>query len=272
MKEESGSPYSRTPSTGDNALTGLAPQGAEEPPGAGLIVEGLCKSIRGRMVVDNLSLQVQAGELVGVLGANGAGKSTCLEMLAGFLYCDRGSIRLNGRELTGLPAEHRARLGLAFLPQDASIFRRMSVIDNLYAMLELHDLTPVEVEYRARALLRQFQLEPLAAQTGAVLSGGERRRAELARALTCDPDFLLLDEPLAGLDPISIHGIRRILRTLCSQGMGILVNDHNAREILDLCDRVYVIEHGRILAQGDTQELLANAAVHESYLGERFRA
>lgn len=275
MKEESNSLYCRTRThlADSDQRPGPFPQEREgQPQQKGLIVKGLHKQLRGRVIIDNLSLQVRPGELVGILGANGSGKSTCFEILAGFLSCDRGSIRLNGHELVALPAFKRASLGLAFLPQDASIFRRMSVEDNLRAMLELRGLTPYEVECCSRELLQQFQLEPLAEQDGASLSGGERRRTELARALTGEPDFLLLDEPFAGMDPISIHGIRRILHMLRKQGIGILINDHNAREILDLCDRSYLIEKGRMLAHGDTQALLANAAVHKAYLGEDFRA
>lgn len=272
MKEESNSLYSRkrTHLAGSDQRPGALPRERAEQQ-KGLIVKDLHKRLRGRVIIDNLSLQVHPGELVGILGANGSGKSTCFEILAGFLPCDRGSIHLNGRELVGLPASRRASLGLAFLPQDASIFRRMSVADNLRAMLELRGLTPAEIEACCRSLLQLFQLEPLAKQDGASLSGGERRRTELARALTGEPDFLLLDEPFAGMDPISIHGIRRILHLLRKQGIGILVNDHNVREILDLCDRSYLIEQGRILAQGDTQTLLADAAVHKAYLGGDFR-
>ena len=266
--EGSSSPYSQTPSSGRGQFVSPRPEAAE----GGLRVSGLCKSIRGRAVVHDLSLQVRAGERVGILGANGAGKSTCLQMIAGFLPCDRGSIHLHAQELTRLSADQRARRGLAFLPQDSSIFRRMSVADNLRAMLELRGHSPDEVEHRTRVLLQQFQLEPLREQPGAGLSGGERRRTEIARALTGEPEFLLLDEPFAGLDPISIHGIRKILCELSEQGTGILVNDHNAREILGLCDRTYVVERGRVLAEGDSATLQTNPIVHASYLGEQFRA
>lgn len=238
-----------------------------------LTAEDLHKRFRGREVLKGLSLHVESGEVVGLLGPNGAGKTTCFYMILGLIPCDKGLIELDGRELTGLPVHARARAGLGYLPQEASIFRQLSVRENILAVLELkrdsgskHDR-----ERRAEELLEALGVPHLADAKGANLSGGERRRVEIARALASDPAFILLDEPFAGVDPISVAEIQRIVRHLTSRGIGVLVTDHNVRETLGICDRAYIVNQGEVLAEGTPQAILANPAARQVYLGEDFR-
>ncbi len=237
-----------------------------------LSAEGLRKSFRGRAVVREFTFSLAAGETVGLLGPNGAGKTTCFYMIVGLIAADAGSIRLDERDVTGLPMHLRARLGIGYLPQEASVFRRLSVADNILAVLELRaDLDRHRRKAELERLLDELQIDHIAEQKGISLSGGERRRVEIARALATRPRFMLLDEPFAGIDPISVIDIQRIVRQLKSRGIGILITDHNVRETLGICERAYIMNEGSVLAQGAPAELLANATVREVYLGHEFR-
>ncbi len=236
-----------------------------------LEARGLVKRYRNRTVVDGVSLQVKAGEIVGLLGPNGAGKTTCFYLIVGLVRSDVGQIHLNGHEVTQLPIHIRAHLGLGYLPQEASVFRRLSVNDNLLGVLELRtDLTASQRQLIATELLQEFGLVPLAQQSAASLSGGERRRLEIARALALEPRFVLLDEPFAGVDPISILDIQKIIRHLSERGIGVLITDHNVRETLGICERAYIINQGRVLASGSPKEILEHPEVRQVYLGEHF--
>lgn len=237
-----------------------------------LSVQHLRKQFGNRPVVADVSFHVDAGEVVGLLGPNGAGKTTCFYMIAGLVQPDFGEINLAGKSITALPMHQRAALGLGYLPQEASIFRKLSVADNLLAIFEsVTDLTHPERLERTNALLTEFNLNHVRNSLGLALSGGERRRAEIARALATDPKFLLLDEPFAGVDPISVGDIKAIINYLARRGIGILITDHNVRETLDICQRAYIVNEGQLIAQGSSAEILDNELVKSVYLGENFR-
>ncbi len=237
-----------------------------------LSVQGISKSFRSRQVVSDISLTVNSSEIVGLLGPNGAGKTTSFHMIVGLIPCDNGEIFLDGKDISLLPMEKRARLGLGYLPQESSIFRKLTVEENILAVLELRkNLSKAEARRRTEALLHEFHVSHLRDSLGMSLSGGERRRVEIARALATEPQFLLLDEPFAGIDPISINDIQRITGYLREKGIGILITDHNVWEALGACDRVYIVNDGRILAEGTPDEILANETVRDVYLGFEFK-
>ena len=242
-----------------------------------LEVRGLQKSYGSRMVVKDVSLSVECGEVVGLLGPNGAGKTTSFYMIVGLVRVDAGQILLDGQSIESLPMHRRARLGLGYLPQEASIFRKLSVEDNIRAVLELQvdpsgkALSQAEIERRLEALLQELHIEHLRATPAPALSGGERRRVEVARALATNPRFILLDEPFAGVDPIAVIEIQRIIGFLTARGIGVLITDHNVRETLGICDHACIISEGRVLAQGTPSEIIQNADVRRVYLGEHFR-
>ena len=237
-----------------------------------LVAEGLRKRYRSREVVHDFGLTLDAGEVVGLLGPNGAGKTTCFYMIVGLVPTDAGRIELDGTDISGLPMHERARRGIGYLPQEASVFRKLSVADNLMAVLELRsDLNAEGRKAAMESLLEELQVGHVAGQLGASLSGGERRRVEIARALAAKPRLILLDEPFAGVDPISVGEIQRIVRHLKSRGIGVLITDHNVRETLGICDRAYILNEGSVLAQGAPDALLANPDVRRVYLGESFR-
>ncbi len=225
-----------------------------------------------RVVVKDVSLSIRQGEVVGLLGPNGAGKTTCFYMIAGLIKADQGSIRLGQQVITSEPMDARARLGLGYLPQEPSIFRKLSVRDNILAILETAtDLEPLERLSKTDALINEFKLEHVASALGMALSGGERRRAEIARALACDPKFLLLDEPFAGVDPISVGDIKAMIRQLAARGIGLLITDHNVRETLDICQRAYIVNDGSLIAEGSASYILNHEVVKSVYLGDDFR-
>ena len=231
----------------------------------------LAKAYGGRPVVRDVSLEVSAGEIVGLLGPNGAGKTTCFYMIVGLVEADAGDIQLDGESLMVLPMHRRARAGIGYLPQEASIFRQLSVRDNLLAILETRKgLTRKNREEMAQALLEEFNVGHLAESMGQALSGGERRRVEIARALATEPTVILLDEPFAGVDPISISDIKDIISHLKARDIGVLITDHNVRETLDICERAYIVGEGHVIASGTPSEVLANDKVRETYLGEHF--
>ncbi|TNJ35403.1 LPS export ABC transporter ATP-binding protein [Arenimonas terrae] len=237
-----------------------------------LTAAGLAKSYKSRQVVRDFGLALRPGEVVGLLGPNGAGKTTCFYMIVGLVAADRGQILLDGKDITALPMHERARRGLGYLPQEASVFRKLSVSENVSAVLELR--TDLDERGRAdelSALLEELQIGHVAGQSGASLSGGERRRVEIARALAASPRFMLLDEPFAGVDPISVGEIQKIVRHLKQRGIGVLITDHNVRETLGICDRAYILNAGTVLAQGSPDAVLANPDVRRVYLGESFR-
>ena len=237
-----------------------------------LVAEGLRKRYRSREVVRDFGLTLKAGEVVGLLGPNGAGKTTCFYMIVGLVPADAGRIVLDGTDITDRPMYARAQRGIGYLPQEASVFRKLSVADNIAAVLELRpDLDAAGRARELSALLEELQVGHVAAQAGASLSGGERRRVEIARALAGKPRMILLDEPFAGVDPISVHEIQRIVRHLKERGIGVLITDHNVRETLGICDRAYILADGGVLAQGTPAELLANTDVRRVYLGDAFR-
>ena len=237
-----------------------------------LSASGLRKSFRGRAVVRDFEFSLDEGEIVGLLGPNGAGKTTCFYMIVGLIGADAGTIRIDERDVTTLPMHVRARLGVGYLPQEPSVFRRLSVADNILAILELRaDLDNGGRQAELESLMDDLQIGHIAGQKGVSLSGGERRRVEIARALAARPRFMLLDEPFAGIDPISVVDIQRIVRQLKSRGIGILITDHNVRETLGICERAYIMSEGTVLAQGAPAEILANEQVREVYLGREFR-
>jgi len=236
-----------------------------------LIVEQLQKSYGNRTVVADLSLKVASGEIVGLLGPNGAGKTTAFYMIAGLIYPDHGKISFKEHDITHLPIHVRATRGLSYLPQEPSIFRKLSVKENILAILELQShLSYTERQNRLDQLLSQFRIEHLADTLGIHLSGGERRRVEIARALVLQPAILLLDEPFAGIDPISINDIKKVIEQLSELGIGILITDHNVRETLKLCERAYIVNNGKIICEGDRHVILANPEVKSVYLGHEF--
>ncbi len=239
---------------------------------AQLVASNLAKAYRGREVVQDVSLHIDSGQIVGLLGPNGAGKTTCFYMIIGIIPADRGHITLNGEEITRLPMHERARHGIGYLPQEASIFRKLSVGDNILAILETRpDLNKQQRLERRDQLLEEFHVGHLRDSLGQSLSGGERRRVEIARALATEPDFILLDEPFAGVDPISVSDIKQIVSHLRERGIGILITDHNVRDTLDICEKAYIVGEGHIIASGTAQEVLDNAQVRKTYLGDQFR-
>jgi lipopolysaccharide export system ATP-binding protein len=237
-----------------------------------LRAESLGKSYRSRRVVADLSLEVSSGEVVGLLGPNGAGKTTAFYMIVGLVPSDEGRIWLDEQELTRLPMHRRAKLGVGYLPQEASVFRKLSVEDNILSILELRE--DLDSDGRAAALeslLDELHIDHIRSNVGMSLSGGERRRVEIARALAAEPRFILLDEPFAGVDPISVDDIQRIIRHLSSRDIGILITDHNVRETLGICQRAYIVSAGSVIASGSAEDILANDQVREVYLGQDFR-
>jgi lipopolysaccharide export system ATP-binding protein len=245
-----------------------------------LLVEGLQKSYGSRKVVKNVSLQVKKGEVVGLLGPNGAGKTTSFYMIVGLVHTDAGSISIDGQSVAHLPIHRRSRLGLSYLPQETSIFRKLNVEENVRAVLELQkypdgpkagkSLDKADIELRLSTLLKELHVDHLRQSTALSLSGGERRRVEIARALATQPRFILLDEPFAGIDPIAVIEIQKIINFLKSRGIGVLITDHNVRETLGICDHAYIISDGQVLAEGTPADIIANAEVRRVYLGENF--
>jgi lipopolysaccharide export system ATP-binding protein len=232
----------------------------------------LVKRYRKRTILDGVSLHVESGEVVGLLGPNGAGKTTCFYMVVGLVACDGGGILLNDRDITTLPMHARARLGVGYLPQEASVFRRLTVEENLLAVLETRrELDSEARRERLTTLLDELQIEHIRASRGLSLSGGERRRVEIARALASEPAFMLLDEPFAGVDPISVLDIQRIVTHLTDRGIGVLITDHNVRETLGICRRAYILGDGKVIAEGSPQDVLHNQRVRDVYLGEHFK-
>ena len=236
-----------------------------------LRVDGLRKSYRKRAVVSDVSFSVESGEVVGLLGPNGAGKTTCFYMIVGLVPVDGGKIFLDDHDLSRLPIFRRSRLGLSYLPQEASIFRKLTVAENIQAVLELRDLTSEEIDAKRESLLDELHIEHLRNSPAVSLSGGERRRVEIARALAVEPRFILLDEPFAGVDPIAVIDIQEIIKFLKRRGIGVLITDHNVRETLGICDHAYIINEGSVLAFGKPSEIIHNEAVRKVYLGENFR-
>ena len=236
-----------------------------------LSASNLAKSYRGRSVVQDVSLQVESGQIVGLLGPNGAGKTTCFYMIVGIILPDRGLITIDGQDLTALPMHGRARRGIGYLPQEASIFRKLSVSDNLMAILEQRaDLRREQRRDKMEELLDEFHITHIRDSAGMALSGGERRRVEIARALATDPDFILLDEPFAGVDPISVNDIKQIISHLQARGIGVLITDHNVRDTLDICEKAYIVGEGHIIAAGSAEDILSDTQVRKVYLGEEF--
>ena len=236
-----------------------------------LSVRHLSKSYRSRKVVSDLSLSVQSGETIGLLGPNGAGKTTSFNMIVGLVPSDGGTIHLDNSEISRLSIDQRSHLGLGYLPQEASVFRKLTVEDNIMAILEMQMPNDRQkAKQRLELLLQEFHISHLRDNLGMSLSGGERRRLEIARALASEPRFLLLDEPFAGIDPISISDIQRLIHRLCEHGIGILITDHNVRETLGTCDRAYIVNDGKILAEGTPELILNNEQVRDVYLGEQF--
>jgi len=237
-----------------------------------LQVSGLAKSYKSRQVLRDLSLDVSSGEVVGLLGPNGAGKTTAFYMIVGLVPCQKGKIVLDDADITGLPMHRRAQLGVGYLPQEASVFRKLSVADNVLAILETReDLDADGRKQRLAELLEELHISHIRENLGISLSGGERRRVEIARALAAEPKFVLLDEPFAGVDPLSVIDIQRIIRQLTARGIGVLITDHNVRETLGICGRAYIVSQGVVLAQGSAEEILAHPQVREVYLGQDFR-
>jgi lipopolysaccharide export system ATP-binding protein len=236
-----------------------------------LRAEKLRKRFKLRTVVDGVSLDVASGEVVGLLGPNGAGKTTCFYMIVGLVPADAGNIFLDGRNLTQLPIHRRARLGISYLPQENSVFRKLSVEENVQAVLELQGMPQAQIQPRLAELLEELNIAHLRKHTALSLSGGERRRLEIARALGTKPSFILLDEPFAGVDPIAVLDIQRIIGFLKERGIGVLITDHNVRETLGICDRAYIINEGAVLAYGRPEEIVDNDNVRRVYLGEHFR-
>ncbi|MGA8754648.1 MAG: LPS export ABC transporter ATP-binding protein [Candidatus Deferrimicrobium sp.] len=238
--------------------------------GKSLVVEGLHKRYRRREVVKEVSLEARSGEVVGLLGPNGAGKTTIFYMMVGLIRPDEGEVRLNGDVVTDLPMHRRARMGLGYLPQEPSIFRNLSVRDNILAFLEETSLSPGERRERSLTILREMRIGHVSDTMGYALSGGERRRVEIARALVLSPDFMLLDEPFAGIDPISVADLQQVILGLKERGIGVIITDHNVRDTLKVCDRAYIISEGEILLAGKPGEIAASDRVREIYLGDDF--
>ena len=236
-----------------------------------LQAKNLAKSYNKRQIIIDVSVQVSSGEIIGLLGPNGAGKTTCFYMIAGLVRQDGGQVFINDKEITKKPIHARAKLGIGYLPQEASVFRKLSVAENVMAVLESTKLNKEGRRRRLDELLDEFNIAHIRDSLGMSLSGGERRRVEIARALAMDPDFILLDEPFAGVDPLSVGDIKEIIRYLKERGIGVLITDHNVRETLSLCDKAYIVGEGHIIAEGDAEAILANEKVREVYLGKEFR-
>ena len=247
------------------------PVPAQAPRVSELRAERLKKRYRSRIVVQDVSLEVRSGEVIGLLGPNGAGKTTCFYMMVGLVPADGGDLYLDGQKLTHMPIHRRAALGLSYLPQEASIFRRLSVANNVRAVLELHNRDTDQINNKLDDLLRDLHISHLRNNPAISLSGGERRRVEIARALATEPRFILLDEPFAGVDPIAVLDIQKIIGFLKERGIGVVITDHNVRETLGICDRAYIINEGTVLAYGKPEEIVYNERVRKVYLGEHFR-
>lgn len=236
-----------------------------------LKANNLAKAYKGRKVVEDVSLKVESGQIVGLLGPNGAGKTTCFYMIAGIIGCDNGSIIIDDQNVTAFSMDKRARAGIGYLPQEASVFRKLSVADNIMAILETRgNLSRSERESQLEKLLSEFHITHIRDSLGMALSGGERRRVEIARALATEPDFILLDEPFAGVDPISVGDIKKIIKHLKTLDIGVLITDHNVRETLDICEHAYIVGEGHIIAEGDAEAILNNKKVRDIYLGHQF--
>lgn len=236
-----------------------------------LSANNLAKAYKGRKVVEDVSLKIESGQIIGLLGPNGAGKTTCFYMIVGLVKADNGSITIGNVDLTSMPMDQRAKSGLGYLPQEASVFRKLTVSQNLMAILETRsELSKAERRKKLESLLQEFSITHIKDSQGMALSGGERRRVEIARALAAEPSFILLDEPFAGVDPISVNDIKAIVNHLKGKGIGVLITDHNVRETLDICDKAYIVNAGHIIAEGDAETVLANATVRQVYLGEQF--
>ncbi len=231
----------------------------------------LAKSYNGRAVVIDVSISVDSGQIVGLLGPNGAGKTTCFYMIAGLVAADRGQIEIDNTDLTAMPMHRRARAGIGYLPQEASVFRKLTVQDNIMAILETRsELSRKQRLEKMDGLLREFNITHIKDSMGMALSGGERRRVEIARALATEPKFILLDEPFAGVDPISVGDIKQIIEHLKERGIGVLITDHNVRETLDICEKAYIVSEGHIIAEGNAETVLSNQKVKDVYLGQQF--
>jgi len=237
-----------------------------------LRADNLAKSYKSRPVVQDVSLQLKSSEIAGLLGPNGAGKTTCFYMMAGLIRSDKGRVFINDKEVTHLPLHERARLGLGYLPQEPSVFRKLTTEQNILAILQLQkNLSPQEQDDKLEQLLAEFHIDRVRHTQGNLLSGGERRRVEIARAVAAKPAFILLDEPFAGVDPISVVDIKSIVQQLAARGIGVLITDHNVRETLDLCHRSYIVGNGHIIAHGGKNDILTNQLVRDVYLGEDFQ-
>ena len=236
-----------------------------------LVVEHLRKSYGKRTVVHDISLNIKSGEVVGLLGPNGAGKTTSFYMIVGLVALDEGRILLNNKDLSRLPIHNRARMGLSYLPQEPSIFRKLTVTENIMAILELQKLSEEEREAKLESLLDELHIQHIRESSAVSLSGGERRRVEIARCLATNPSFILLDEPFAGIDPIAVLDIQKIIKFLTTRNIGVLITDHNVRETLGICDRAYIVNQGTVFASGEPSEIVHNEAVREVYLGKDFR-
>ncbi|TRX52782.1 LPS export ABC transporter ATP-binding protein [Thalassomonas sp. M1454] len=238
---------------------------------ATLKAQNLAKAYKGRKVVKSVSLTVNSGQVVGLLGPNGAGKTTSFYMIVGLVPSDAGTVTLDDQDLTLLPMHERARQGIGYLPQEASIFRKLTVFENIMSILQIRkDLNNEQRLEKLESLVEEFNIGHIVENTGQSLSGGERRRVEIARALAADPKFILLDEPFAGVDPISVSDIKKIILQLKNRGIGVLITDHNVRETLDVCEHAYIVSHGELIAEGDSDKVLSNQHVRDVYLGEKF--
>ncbi len=237
-----------------------------------LEARNLAKSYKGREVVKDVSVEIRSGEIIGLLGPNCAGKTTCFYMVVGLVPCDKGRILIDGADITGQPMHGRARKGIGYLPQEASVFRKLTVEENILAILETRrDLDRKQRRVKLESLIEEFHITHIRKSLGMSLSGGERRRLEIARALATEPKFILLDEPFAGVDPISVHDIKQIITHLKTLEIGVLITDHNVRETLDICERAYIVSEGYIIASGSSEVILGNQKVRDVYLGDRFR-
>jgi len=236
-----------------------------------LSTHNLKKRYKKRTVVEDVSVEVGSGEVVGLLGPNGAGKTTCFYMVVGLVACDGGDVYIDDKKITHMPIHQRAKMGVSYLPQEASVFRKLSVVENIKAVLELQKLEPDVIELRAERLLEELHISHIRNSSAASLSGGERRRVEIARALSTEPRFILLDEPFAGIDPIAVLDIQKIIHFLRERNIGVLITDHNVRETLRICDHAYILNEGSVLASGRPDEIIYNENVRKVYLGENFR-
>lgn len=247
------------------------PTNQQAPQKSTLSTRNLCKRYKKRTVVNDASIKLDSGEVVGLLGPNGAGKTTCFYMVVGLVACDGGDVYLDDTKLTHLPIHQRAKLGVSYLPQEASVFRKLSVIENIKAVLELQHLDAQAVDLNAERLLEELHIGHIRNSLAASLSGGERRRVEIARALSTNPRFILLDEPFAGVDPIAVLDIQKIIHFLKARNIGVLITDHNVRETLGICDHAYILNEGSVLASGRPDEIIYNESVRKVYLGDNFR-